>query len=408
MKLSNIVILCVIILLLFSGCDQQLGIIELQTEDGATAANESVLGDDPIRDRMITRCEEIAAMYYDLYMESEKSEPEDQWSEPMLPQSSIDAIERLLFEAGIDVLDTNGNYPSYLPTANRLYAFLDCVQRGELAEHEIFTILESGDLAYRLFRYEEEGMYFYTMRFNLDRDEEPYYERHRILDWELTDKGNFFYRIYPAGDKHYEDYALIRTVQPDTELFDLTYQYIYPGGYIGSNIFLIDWDEGNWNELSFNDVWEYLYFTCYGEQYQSDSVTYIPEKDGYMVSASAFEDVVMSYFNIDIDTFREMAQYDAEEDCYPWRPLYTNDFVFLWYYACEPEVAAYKVNSDGTITLTVEMLSTDLKMDRLFAHEVTVRPLENGQFQYVGNRVTYQTEYGLPYCEPRLTWGVSD
>ena len=41
------------------------------------------------------------------------------------------------------------------------------------------------------------------------------------------------------------------------------------------------------------------------------------------------------------------------------------------------------------------MLSTDLKTDCLFAHEVTVRPLENGRFQYVGNKVTYQTEYGL-------------
>ncbi|EPB8170386.1 MULTISPECIES: DUF6070 family protein [Bacteria] len=64
----------------------------------------------------------------------------------------------------------------------------------------------------------------------------------------------------------------------------------------------------------------------------------------------------------------------------------------------------YKINSDGTLTLTVAMLSTDLKTDCLFAHEVTVRPLENGRFQYVGNKVTYQTEYGLPFCEPRITW----
>ena len=70
----------------------------------------------------------------------------------------------------------------------------------------------------------------------------------------------------------------------------------------------------------------------------------------------------------------------------------------------EPEVTAYVMNPDGTMTLTVQMLSTDLKMDCLFAHEVTVRPLENGSFQYVGNRITYQTEYGLPYSVPRLMW----
>ena len=70
----------------------------------------------------------------------------------------------------------------------------------------------------------------------------------------------------------------------------------------------------------------------------------------------------------------------------------------------EPEVTACQTDGDGTITLTVEMLSTDLKTDCLFAHELTVRPLEDGGFQFVGNRVTYRTEYGLPYCEPRLSW----
>lgn len=70
----------------------------------------------------------------------------------------------------------------------------------------------------------------------------------------------------------------------------------------------------------------------------------------------------------------------------------------------------YKHSMVQIIALTIAlkmktaMLSTDLKTDCLFAHEVTVRPLENGRFQYVGNKVTYQTEYGLPFCEPRITW----
>lgn len=127
-----------------------------------------------------------------------------------------------------------------------------------------------------------------------------------------------------------------------------------------------------------------------------------------MIPAAEFEKVVLPYFDVDLDSFREMAQYNAEGDYYPWHQIQTNDFVFLNYYTIEPEVTKYMVHSDGTITLTVEMLSTDLKTDCLFAHEVTVRPLENGQFQYVGNKVTNQTDYGLPYCEPRLKWCVSD
>ena len=101
---------------------------------------------------------------------------------------------------------------------------------------------------------------------------------------------------------------------------------------------------------------------------------------------------------------RELAQYNAVEDYYPWRPVETNDYVFLDFYSIDPEVTAYQVHPEGTITLTVQVLSTDLKTDCVFAHEVTVRPLENGRFQYVGNKVTFQTGYGLPYSEPRLTW----
>ena len=32
----------------------------------------------------------------------------------------------------------------------------------------------------------------------------------------MTDTGNFYYRLFPTGDKHYADYQLVRTVPPDT------------------------------------------------------------------------------------------------------------------------------------------------------------------------------------------------
>lgn len=242
------------------------------------------------------------------------------------------------------------------------------------------------------------------MRYPADERAEPYYEKHEVLDWELTDKGNFYYRLYPAGDKHYADYSLIRLVSPDLELYDLTMKYIWAGGYIGTNLFLTDWTENDWGNLSFNDLWEYLYYDCYGEQFLPDGYTYIRKQYCYAIPGAEFEKVELPYFRIDVDTFRELAQYNAEGDYYPWRPVETNDYVFLYYYTIEPEVTAYRVNSDGTIALTVDMLSTDLKTDCLFAHEVTVRPLEDGRFQYVGNKVTYQTEYGIPYSKPRLLW----
>ena len=130
----------------------------------------------------------------------------------------------------------------------------------------------------------------------------------------------------------------------------------------------------------------------------------LQDQYGYAIPAEEFEAVVLPYYNIDLNTFRELSQYNSDGNYYPWRPLETNDFAFIWYYNIEPQVTAYRKNADGTLTLTVEALSSDLKTDCLFAHEVTVRPLENGAFQYAGNRVTYQTEYGLPCTIPRRMW----
>lgn len=363
---------------------------------------------DPMKETVEQRCKEIISMYYDLYVSADKSVPQNQWDNPVLSQSSIDAIESLLMNAGLDVIDTNGVYPSHLSTADNFYRFWDYIEQDRSAEQEIIWILEDGALSYRLFVHQDGETYVYSMRYPIDVNRNVSYEAHKVLEWKLTDKGNFYYRIYPAGDKHYSDYALIRMVEPNRELYDLTMKYIWAGGYVGTNIFLIDWTEDNLGDLSFNDIFESLYYDCYGKQFWPEGYDFILEQGCCKIPAAEFEEVILPYFDIDLDTFREMAQYDAEGDYYPWRQIQTNDFVFLYYYTVEPEVTGYKVNADGTITLTVEMLSTDLATDCLFAHEVTVRPLENDRFQYISNKITYQTEYGLPFCEPRLTWGVSD
>lgn len=405
MKLNRLIGLIMIFAMLLSSCSG------LDDANNPAVSNDSTFDDsprepqsDPVKERIEQRCEEITTIYYDLYTSADKTEPQNQWDDPVLSQGSIDAIESLLIDAGLDVVDTNGAYPSHLATADRFYDFWNNVKQGQPTEQEIIEIRENGTLSYRLFAYQDSVTYVYSMDYPIDGNSEFNYEKHKILEWELTDKGNFYYRIYPAGDKHYSDFALIRMVEPNLELYDLTMKYIWAGGYIGTNIFLTDWTENDFGDLSFNDIWEYLYYDCYGEQFWPEGYDYVLERECYKIPASDFEKVVLPYFKIDIETFRELAQYDAEGDYYPWCQVQTNDYVFLYYYMVEPEVTAYQVNPDGTITLTVEMLSTDLKTDCLFAHEVTVRPLENGRFQFAGNKVMHQTEYGLPFCEPRLTW----
>ena len=367
---------------------------EIPTASIASPLAES-LPVDPMQNRLEVRCEEIAAAYRPLYEALDGTAP---------TQSGIDAMEELLIRKGLDVIDTNGIYPSYLVTSEHFHSFWNAVQGQKQTEQEVIMIAASGVLVYRLFTYDGTVGFLYSMTYPLDGERKPLYECHSIKDWELTEKENFFYRVLPANDKHYPDFSRIRLAPPNHELYDITMYYIFPIGYIAANVFLIDWSEENWENLSFNDQFEYLYLTRFGKQFNGDGYPMLKNQYGYAIPGEEFETVVLPYYNIDLDTFRELAHYDWNGDYYPWRPLETNDFAFIWYYNIEPEVTAYSKNADGTLTLTVEALSTDLKTDCLFAHEVTVRPLENGGFQYVGNRVTYQTAYGLPCTVPRRMW----
>lgn len=357
-----------------------------------------------LQDRMEDRCAEIVYLYDDIYISAEKEKSGSKWDDPVLCREAIDEIEKVLSEAGLDVIDTDKRYPAYLTTADNFYDFWNGVQKGETIEQEVITITSSGALSYMLFTYGAGEACLYSMNCSPDDGSVSNYQKLVIQDWELTEKGNFYYRIYPAGDKHYADFALLRLSAPDPQLCEYQLHYINPVGYIATNLFLCDWSETDFGEMSINDLWEYLYFERTGEKFVPDECTYNPDQNSYGIPAEEFETLLLPYFNITLEQFRELARYDAVENCYPWCQLETNDFVKLWYYDIEPQVIACRENSDGTITLTVEVLSTDLKMDCVFAHEVTIRPQGNGLFQYVGNMVTQQTEYGLPYCEPRLTW----
>lgn len=343
------------------------------------------------------RCDEIAEWCGNLIKQSDQGDR-------TISQSQVDAVEQRLMEYGIAVMDTHSIYPSHLTADESFYHFWRQVQSGESTQQEAFTVLPSGELSCRLFVFNGETAWLYSMRYDLLAGSMIYYTEREILDWTLTQRGNFYYRTLPAGDKHYPDYSLIRISQVQPELYDMYLRYIAPGGYIGTNIFLSDWSEGDWRELSFNDVFEYFFYAANRVQFQPEPDMYDAQKRYCYIPASLFEETVLPYFDIDLDTFRGLAAYQVAGDKYPWRGVGTNDFTFLWYYHCSPEVTACRRNLDETLTLTVEVLSTDLKLDCLFAHEVTVRPLEEGSFQYVSNRVIFQTEHGLPYCKPRLTW----
>ena len=61
-----------------------------------------------------------------------------------------------------------------------------------------------------------------------------------------------------------------------------------------------------------------------------------------------------------------------------------------------PEVTACERQEDGTWKLTVNAVWPIENMDKAFSHEVVVRVLEDGGFQYVSNRVIQDEDNAEP------------
>lgn len=321
-----------------------------------------------------------------------------------LPQEDIDAAENALAQAGFAVLDTSESYPEYLSNPESLRTFWEQYSGGQDAHAAVFHVLEDGSLGCMHFwaAGEEQRLYYVRVGWDengklcaLESESLPIYEM-SLTDWDY-----FYYRTYPKDDPHYIDYVYFRLKSVDQEMYDLCRTYVSPVGYQLVNLFLVDWTEEEPEAVSFNDLFDSLYEREYGEQPSEQDYTW--SGDVANIPAALFEQVVAERFAIPLERLRQLAYYDEDTDTYPWRPMFGDD-VTAWNWSfCEPEVVQSKENSDGTLTLTVQVYSSEHMTNNLFSHELCVRPMADGSFQYVSNMVTYVGEWGLPPTVSRFS-----
>ena len=227
--------------------------------------------------------------------------------------------------------------------------------------------------------------------------------------WNYTEDGYLMFsgvwfseELYVLTLSGAEEHTALR-VQPLDETYrELSRKYLLPIGFEQNNMFIVDWSEDDFGELNFYDMFDLLYPKVYGT-----NIPYVADDNlgvgaAYQIPKDDFERVILPYFDIDSETLQSKTIYNAEDKTYEYKPRGFEEVEYPEYpYS---EVIGFTENGDGTLTLTANVVFPYVGDSKVYAHEVVVRPLENGEVQYVSNRIIpSEDNWEETWHTPRLT-----
>ena len=227
--------------------------------------------------------------------------------------------------------------------------------------------------------------------------------------WNYTEEGYlmisgvwFSEELYVLTLSGAEEHTALR-VQPLDETYrELSRKYLRPIGFEQNNMFIVDWSEDDFGALNFYDMYDILYPKVNGQYVPYVADDNLSVSAVYQIPKEEFESVIMKYFNIDSEMLQSKTVYYSEDSTYEYKPRGFEEVEYPEYpYS---EVVDFTENSDGTITLTANVVFPYAGDSKVYAHEVVVRLLEDGGVQYVSNQIIpSEDNYEETWHTPRLT-----
>lgn len=370
------ILLFLMILILCAGCGQKTA--------------EEITEDD--RERQISEESiELAEDYKEIYHRAAEQGTLDSLE---VQQSIIDAIGEFGYAAA------DRDHQRDMVNPEQVERFCKNAQDDKKDEVSIFSVLDDGGFV----RYDmitEQGEVNVTVTTLSWKEETPeiiYHHEFTAHSWKYTEKGYFFVEEYqPPGYDGAPGQLAFRVKPLPEKLRELNRKYVLPVGYEGNNLMITDWEEGDFSEIDFYDLYEHFYYQTYGKMVPYERG---PEAE-YQVPAEDFEEVILPHFRMTPQQIRENTVFDAASQSYRYRPRWLNDATLP--YGPYPEVLSYEEQGDGTLCLWIEGVWERKLTDRAVRNKLTVRPLEDGSCQYVSNEVEFMDDkLDVSWYTPRL------
>ena len=391
---SGLAVISFVLMLSVSGCS------DAPPEEDTVS--ETVIDIQAIPEDSKENAEEIINICIDLY---KKAAEENKIAD----LETIRGIVNRLGENGYSAVDSRNQVN--MTEAEQVLEFCEKVDTQEEAEITIIEVSYLGgfvkyDLETKDGNVDVVRSYYKYENGNMKREVTGSYQAEY---WNYTEDGYLMFsgvwfseELYVLTLSGAEEHTALR-VQPLDETYrELSRKYLLPIGFEQNNMFIVDWSEDDFGELNFYDMFDLLYPKVYGT-----NIPYVADDNFgvgavYQIPKDDFERVILPYFDIDSETLQSKTIYNAEDKTYEYKPRGFEEVEYPEYpYS---EVIGFTENGDGTLTLTANVVFPYVGDSKVYAHEVVVRPLENGGVQYVSNRIIPSEDN----CEetwhtPRLT-----
>lgn len=363
---------------------------------------ETVIDVQDIQEESEEDADEIISVCIDLY---EKAEEENKLAD----LETIRSIVNRLGENGYSAVDSKNQIDMTEP--EQVTNFCEMVDEKEEAEISIIEVsylpgFVKYDLQTKDGNVDVVRSYYKYENGNIQRNTTGSYQAEY---WNYTEEGYLMFsgswyseELYILTLSGVEENTALRVQPLDETCRILTRKYLTPIGFEQNNMFIVDWSEDDFGDLNFYDMYDILYPKVNGQYVPYVADDNLSASAVYQIPKEEFESIIMRYFNIDSETLQSKTVYCSENSTYEYKPRAFEEVEYPEYpYS---EVVGFTENSDGTITLIANVVFPYAVDSKVYAHEVVVRPLEDGGVQYVSNRIIpSEDNYRETWHTPRLT-----
>ena len=220
-----------------------------------------------------------------------------------------------------------------------------------------------------------------------------YKNTYKLLKFNYDKHGYLTYKIKLDNDmkatESLEYYGI--KIKSNSKMDELNKKYVFPIEYECNNLFSTNWNISNYNNINFNQLYDYLYQIENKEYFNYDTLEKIDNTQFYLPK-DQYENIIQKYFDVDSNILQKR-NYDSNKKAYLYGTSSCN-VTHSQRATLISKVVDYSINNNYLV-LTVDVLGYEFGYEKAFTHKLTIK-IVNDTFKYISNEVVDDIDNNIP------------